>query len=206
MTTRHSRRTCTSCVALLMLLTCLPGRHALAQEVDSPQIPRVRSEDPSITALIERGLADSPTLQRLVAGVEASDGIVYVESGRCPVRVAACLPTWMKSSGGNRFVRIVVNRKRLGSDWRLLVAIGHELQHVLEVLDDRSVTDGRKMFFFYQQYSPTLRAQFETEAAMKAGLNIRKELQVWRRPVPSRSSRNARTVVPGASGVEAPAS
>ena len=121
-----------------------------------------------------------------VASVEASDGIVYVESGRCPARVAACLLNWMNSSGGNRFVRIVVDRKRLGSDWRLLVAIGHELQHVLEVLDDRFVTDGRKMFFFYQQSAPTLQAQFETQAAIKTGLSIRKELHVWRRPVSSR--------------------
>src|SRR5436190_9913799 len=186
MTTHHRRGTCTLCVALLILAACLPGRRALAQEVDAPPISRVRSGDPSITALIERGLTHSPTLHRLVASVEASDGIVYVESGQCPVRVAACLLNWMKSSGGSRFVRIIVDRKRLGSDWRQLVAIGHELQHVLEVLDDRFVTDGRKMFFFYQQYAPTLQAQFETQAAIEAGLSIRKELHVWRRPVPDR--------------------
>ena len=91
MTTRHRRRSNTLCVALLLLMSCLPGRRALAQEVDAPPISRVRSEDPSITALIERGLTHSPTLRRLVASVEASDGIVYVESGRCPGGVAACL-------------------------------------------------------------------------------------------------------------------
>jgi len=185
MTAHHHRRIRTICRALLILVACLPGRRALAQEVDAPPISRVRSEDPSITALIERGLTHSPTFHRLVASVETSDGIAYVELGRCPPRVAACLLTWMKSSGGNRFMRIVVNRERLGSDWRLLVAIGHELQHVLEVLDDRFVTDGRKMFFFYQQYAPTMQAQFETQAAINAGLSIRTELHVWRRPVAS---------------------
>jgi len=53
------------------------------------------------------------------------------------------------------------------------------------VLDDRFVTDGRKMFFFYQQYAPTMQAQFETQAAINAGLSIRTELHVWRRPVAS---------------------
>jgi hypothetical protein len=82
-------------------------------------------------------------------------------------------------------VRIVVDRKRLDSDWRILGAIGHELRHVLEVLDDRFVTDGRKMFFFYQQYAPTVQAQFETHAAIEAGLSIRRELHGWRRPMSS---------------------
>jgi hypothetical protein len=206
MTTHHRRRTCSLGVALLILGTCLPGRRALAQAVDASPISRIRSEEPSITAVIERGLTHSPTLRRLVAGVEASDGIVYVESGRCPEAVAACLLNWMKSSGGNRFVRIVVDPKRLDSDWRLLVAIGHELQHVLEVLDDRFVTDSRKIFFFYQQYAPTPGTRFETQAAINAGLNIRKELHVWRRPVPSRPPGNARTVVHETGGVEAPVS
>ena len=95
MTPHHRRRTCTICVALLILVASLAGRRALAQEVDAPPISRVRSGDPSITALIERGVTHSPTLHRLVASVEASDGIVYVESGRCPARVAACLLNWM---------------------------------------------------------------------------------------------------------------
>jgi len=186
LTAHHRHRTCTLYVALLILASCLSGRRALAQEVDPPPLSRVRSDDPSIAALIERGLPHSPTLRRLVASVDASDGIVHVAPGVCPGGVAACLPNWMISSGGNRFMRIVIDRRRLGSDWRLLVAIGHELQHVLEVLDDRFVTDGRKMFFFYQQHAPTLQAQFETQAAIRAGLSIRKELHVWRRAVPTR--------------------
>ena len=184
--TTHHRRTGTLCVTLLILAACRPGRQALAQEVDPPPLSRVRSDDPSIAALIERGSTHSPTLRRLVASVDASDGIVHVAPGVCPAGVAACLPNWMQSSGGNRFMRIVVDRKRLGSDVRLLVAIGHELQHVLEVLDDRFVTDGRKMFFFYQLYAPTGQTQFETQAAIEAGLSIRKDLHVWRRAVPSR--------------------
>src|SRR5262249_29572452 len=95
------------------------GQPAAAQESNVP-MPRVRSSDPAIAALIEQALIHSPTFKRLVATIDASNGIVYVQSGPCPGGIVACLPIWMTSSGGNRFMRIVVDRKRIQSDCQLL--------------------------------------------------------------------------------------
>jgi hypothetical protein len=179
MSVRHRVRTLT-CTAVLVTATVWSlGGPAAAQESKSP-VRRVRSGDPSIAALIERAITDSPTFERLVAAVEASNGIVHVQSGRCSGGVVACLPIWMTSSGGNRFMRIVVDLKRIDSDGRLLGAIGHELQHAIEVLSDRFVTNSTKMYFFYRRYAPTDRDRFETLDAAYAGLAVERELRAWR--------------------------
>jgi hypothetical protein len=150
------------------------SRPAAAQDCQAP-VHRVRSSDPSIGALIEQAMTRSPTFKRLVATVDASNGIVYVESGSCPERLVACLPMWMTSSGGNRLMRIVVDRERINSDGRLLGSIGHELQHAIEVLSDRFVTDSMKMYHFYQRYAPTGKDQFETLDATYAGMAVERE-------------------------------
>ena len=143
-----------------------------------------RSSDRAIVDLIEQAAQHSPTLAELVASVEASNGIVYVEPGACPQRLPACLLLWMETSGSNRFMRIVVDRRRLEQDATLMGAVGHELQHAIEVLNDRSVTDSVTMFFFYRRYAPTGRGRFETDAAIKAGDAVEHELRNWRRGRP----------------------
>ena len=135
--------------------------------------PRSRAIDEATNA--------SSTFQRLVATIEASNGIVYVEPGKCAERVPACLPAWMQSSGSYRFMRIVIDLKRLNSERVLMGAIGHELQHAIEVLSDVGVTDGSQMFFFYGRYAPTGRKYFETPAAIDAGMAVEDELRAWRR-------------------------
>ena len=84
----------------------------------------------------------------------------------------------MVSGGGYRFMRIVVDRQRLNSDGLMVGAIAHELQHAIEALSDRFVTDSTKMFFFYRRYAPTAKEQFETMDAIQAGMAAEDE---WRR-------------------------
>jgi len=78
---------------------------------------------------------------------------------------------WMVLNGSNRIMRVIIDRKRLDSDLELVRAIGHELQHVIEVLAEQpAITDGTKMFFFYRRYAPTAKEQFETMDAIQAGM------------------------------------
>ena len=173
----HDHLRYATATAIVTIAACSSTPPATAQENDR-QVRRVLSLDVSIAKLMEQAVARSPTFKRLVATVEASNGIVYIEAGVCPGRVIACLPSWMVSSGGNRFMRIVVDRQRLNSDAVMVGAIAHEMQHAIEVLSDRFVTDGRKMFFFYRQYAPTAKEQFETVNAIQAGIAAEDE---WRR-------------------------
>jgi hypothetical protein len=183
MTAHHRLRTIFYNAILVTAMAWSP-RPAVAEDSKAP-IYRVRSSDPSIRALIGQATTQSPTFKRLVATVEASDGIIYVEFGSCRERLAACLPLWMTSSGGNRFMGIVVDRKRIDSDWKLLGSIGHELQHAIEALSDRFVTNSLKMYFFFRRYAPTERTRFETLDATNAGAAVERELRAWRRDAKS---------------------
>jgi hypothetical protein len=88
--------------AVVAIASCCLGRPATAQGPEGA-LHRVRSSDPSITALIKRASDHSPTFNKLAASIDASNGIVDVEGGVCTGHVAACLPMRMKSSGGNPF-------------------------------------------------------------------------------------------------------
>jgi hypothetical protein len=171
---RHRSRSLTVCAAFVTI-GCLLGTPPAADA--AAIMSRVRSSDPSIVGLIERASKRSPTLARLISTVEASDGIVYVEPGLCQHRVPACLMHWMITSGSTRFMRIIVDRNQLDSDRRLAEAIGHELQHVIEVLSEPSIADSTSMFFFYGRHSPRLRDSFETKDALSAAAAIRAELR-----------------------------
>jgi hypothetical protein len=179
MTDHHRVRTLTFTAVLVTATAWSLSAPAAAQESKSP-VRRVRSGDPSIAGLIEHAITHSPTFKRLVATVDASNGIVYVQSGRCPGRIVACLPLSMTSGGGNRYMRIVVDRERIDSDGQLLGSIGHELQHAIEVLSDRFVANSTEMYFFYRRYAPTERDRFETRDATYAGMAVERELRAWR--------------------------
>jgi hypothetical protein len=138
---------------------------------------RVRSTDSSIAGLIDQASKRSPTFTRLRATIDASNGIVYVQSGACRHGVRACLKMWMTVIGSDRFMRIVVNRRNIDADVTLMASIGHELQHAIEVLRWPSITDGTKMFFFYKRHEPMDDDRFETAAAIRAGIAVGNELR-----------------------------
>jgi hypothetical protein len=61
--------------------------------------------------------------------------------------------------------------------WELRGSIGHELQHAIEVLSDRTVTSGVARYFFYRRTGrphPNHLA-FETDAAIEVGEAVRTE-------------------------------
>lgn len=177
MSAHHHLRHATVTTAIVTIVACSFSRPVAAQQNTQP-ILRVRSNDASIARLMEQAVTRSPTFKRLVATIEASNGIIYIEAGVCPGGILACLPVWMISSGGNRFMRIVVDRQRLDSDELLAGAIAHELQHAIEVLSDRFVTDSTKLYFFYRRHAPTAKEQFETAEAKRLGIAVEDE---WRR-------------------------
>ena len=143
---------------------------------EEPRMPRVRSNgDPSIAALIREATEHSETFRRLVETINASDGIVYVEHGKCGHHVRACLAFTVQVSGPNRILRVVVDPNR--GHFELLAAIGHELQHAVEVLGDSHVTDYHTLYSFFDRIAPTDRDRFETIAAIQAGMDVLHELR-----------------------------
>jgi hypothetical protein len=82
---------------------------------------------------------------------------------------------WVTQAGPHRVLRIVVDTRRASRD--LAGAIGHELQHALEVLSDRRVTSSSAMFFFYKNHGRIVKGIFETDSAIVAGDAVRAELK-----------------------------
>ena len=143
--------------------------------------PRVRGSGPVVARAIEDAQGQSPTFQQLVATISSTDGIVYVHHDRCGRNVLACLVLRVTQAGPNRILHIRVDTRRTGVD--LMVSIGHELQHAVEVLREPAVVDTHSIRLFYERLAPTNRHSFETEAAIEAELKVDGELRAWRKQI-----------------------
>lgn len=138
-------------------------------------IPRVRSENPLLSAAIDQGATRSTTFRRLIEAIDATDGLVYVVEGRCGQGVRACLHMSLELSGKNRLLRILVNPRR-APGCELLGSIGHELQHALEVLSNPNVRTSFGLSSFFHQIGPEGPRRFETPDAIQVGLAVEKEV------------------------------
>jgi hypothetical protein len=150
----------------------------VASAQDSGVGARVRSSSPFIRELVTRAEHESPTFRGLVATIEESNGIVYIENGRCRHGVHACLLLSVISTGGFRFLRIVVNadgQERSINDFT--GTLGHELRHAIEVLSEPRVSSGEGMFSLYLTLSGRSGGEaFETTDAIEAGHQVAREL------------------------------
>jgi hypothetical protein len=162
--------------ACVLVLTMGGARIGVAAET-APPAARVRSDDPALAGLIDQATRRSETFRRLMATIQASNGIVYVEPGPCGHGVRACLKMWMQASGPDRFMRIMIQRSTSDTDVQVMGALGHELQHAVEVLSAPAVRDGVTMFNYLKRTAPTDNNRFETTAAINAGHAVYDELR-----------------------------
>jgi hypothetical protein len=165
-------------MARILVLLGLFGVLPEALLAQTAPMPRVRGIDLIVAAAIVDATERSATFRAMVARLQASDGIVYVLRGRCGHGVRACLLSNVTAAGDNRVLRIVIDERRTGTD--LMAAIGHELQHAIEIVSDETVQSGADIYF---KYRFTIRSTlsrtftFETEAAVQAGDRVREELR-----------------------------
>ena len=103
----RTRRPLHTLHAALIVATSLIPSAAWSQS--SPVIPRVRSEDPAIAGLIAAASAASRTFRGLADAINDTNGIVYVESGKCGHGVRAFLTHSIQVAGPHRILRVVVD-------------------------------------------------------------------------------------------------
>jgi hypothetical protein len=166
-------------VAMMMTGLIGTGRPVVADGVDALATGRVRSSNAVIVRVLKEASALSRTFRSLVETINASDGTVYVEEGKCGYGVRACLVT-VTMAGANRNLWVKVDARLADCD--LMELIGHELQHAIEVLSDRTVTSGLAMYRFYLRQGSRINglAAFETDAAIEAGYAVRTEVRKYR--------------------------
>lgn len=137
--------------------------------------PHVRANgDPAIASLIKEGSRVSATFRQLVVAIDRTNGLAYVEPGTCRHGVRACMPLSVTVAGPHWIVRVFLDLHRELSE--LLGALGHELQHALEVLGDVRLTSAQAGYLFYVRVARTANDRFETDAAIRAGLQVEREV------------------------------
>ena len=174
-TTRHLM------VGALVTTLAGGGRAAVAAGIDPPAMSRVRSHHPGIASLIERAAERSKTFRGLVATINTSNGIVYVEEGQCGRHgVKSCVET-VTQAAANRILVVKVDIRH--ADGELMGLIGHELRHAIEILGEPTVVDAVSMYFLYQRIGRLgTYTAFETQAAVQAGHAVRAEVSKYRPP------------------------
>jgi hypothetical protein len=141
----------------------------------SSTCPHLRANgDPAVASLIEEASRTSATFRQLVSALDRTNGLVYVEPGQCRHGVHECLTLSIKVAGPHRILRILLDLHRELAE--LIGALGHELQHALEVLSNIHLTTTESAYLFYMQIGPTANGRFETEGAIRTGLQVEHEV------------------------------
>jgi hypothetical protein len=140
----------------------------------------VRSFSPSIASVIQQAGERSATFRRLAETINASDSYVYVDEGECrDSDQRGCL---VNVTVGGRFRFMFVHVATHGADWDLMGSIGHELQHTIEVIDNRFVTSLLTMRSLYERIGKQNSRDphsYETTAAVAAGNAVRDEVRTF---------------------------
>jgi hypothetical protein len=152
------------------------------QKADSS--PRhVRSSEPRILALIDAGLSGSPTFRSLVAALDASDVIVYIDAKVTRPNQGGYLAHQIVARGGYRYLRVAVETR--GSDTRLIPLLAHELQHAIEVAQTPEAVDAESLRQLFDRLSVRFGCDgttcSETQAARDIEYVVGKELRAARR-------------------------
>jgi hypothetical protein len=143
-----------------------------------PPMMRVRSSsDPAVTTLLHDAFQRSTTFRQLVEIINRTDGLVYIDPGKCKPGVYACLLMSVTIAGPYRVLHIRVDTRRDAP--AVMGSIGHELQHAIEALSEAAVRTNALLHAFFERLagapSATGRLEFETEAAIRAGNRVRDE-------------------------------
>ena len=152
-----------------------PSRSEIQALLRAPD-RRVRSTHPRIIEMLDIGAHRSRTFAGLLAAIDRSDVIVYIERAHSmPAKLDGRL-LLLPLANNHRYLRIQV-RADLPRD-ELIPLIAHELQHALEIAEQPGVRDQAAMVSLYQRIGEaSLGAHaYDTAAARSMGKLVRAEL------------------------------
>ena len=137
--------------------------------------PRVRAESTEVRALIDEASSRSPTVRDLIARLNCTDVIVYVEITSSP-QVPTARTKLVTTVNGARFIRIGIHMSIAERDRAPLFA--HEMQHAVEIAEQFDVRDDdgvRRLFAKIGRSGG--HDSFETDEARKVEWIVRSELR-----------------------------
>ena len=168
----HIRTVLSACLLLCALTTASASTSTTAPR----KMPRLRAATPHAARVIEAALRDSPTVQRLAHAIAESDLIVYIEIGDAG-RGSRASTELVAATEHDRFLRVTIDRTVSPHDHTPLIA--HELQHAVELAEDRSVRDSAGVRALYARIGtdPAAHHTFETMHARLTERQARREVR-----------------------------
>lgn len=161
----------TPLLAIPFLLALLPPTAV----GDAPHVPHVRVRHAGIEPLLREAIEKSATTRALVAALDASDVIVYIEflPGMPPSLPAGL--TFAAAGGRFRYLRISLNPGQIRS--QMIAMIGHELQHAVEIAAEPGIRSRRDLENHYKRIgiASSANATWDTLAARNVGRQVSRE-------------------------------
>lgn len=154
----------------------VPMTDAEADAIMTSPSRHVRAVDLQMSKTIREGLRRSATFAALVAALNRSDVIVYIETSRgLPTTIAGRL-LFAAGPQSQRYLRIQVNGPPRSNE--LIALVGHELRHALEVAESPDVRDEQTLIALYERigHNGSRQHQYDTIAAQDTGRRVRMEL------------------------------
>jgi hypothetical protein len=179
---RHRPRPVRSLVGWLALAATFP-----AGLLDRP-FQHVQASDERSQVLLNDGYQHSAVFRQIVADLEDSDWVIFIQSGRCPeTRLFGCLLNRIGDFHGRRYLQIVLNVRLCPNDC-LLAKLAHELRHAYEVVTSPDVVDDESLNLLFarlsegrRQHDRTTNGQalevYETAAALEVEREVLRELR-----------------------------
>lgn len=149
---------------------------ALTISTQASSASHVRSTDPKILTLIDAGISRSAAFRNLIAMLNESDVIVYIEPKLTRQGLAGYLSHHVVARGQYRYLRIVI--EIAGSERRLVSLLAHELQHAVEVARAPEARDSESIERLFSRLAIKFGCGiscFETKAAMHVEHVVEKE-------------------------------
>jgi hypothetical protein len=167
-------RSCLVCIALLAM-----SRAADAGSVPEPLGgPRIRPQDSRAAKFLTDGLRRSATLRALADRIEDGDVIVYVGVKPLMKSNLSGALSFVTTAGDFRYVRVSISADQVPD--LIIATLAHELQHVIEVIENPSVTNDASLSQLYQRIGLSTNHRpsvtWETLAAQAMGNQVRREI------------------------------
>src|SRR5262245_41629618 len=161
-------------IALVAGALFMLGNPASAGAEADDSHPHVRTVKPHLRALLSAGVEISSMLRQLVAEIESSDVIAYVDTRLLTTPTVSAQSQFINASGGKRYVRVLIDARFSGPV--LMGLLAHELQHVAEIAREPSVVDNRSLGAYYRRIGFRSPAggtnRFESAAAIVTGRRV----------------------------------
>lgn len=137
---------------------------------------RVRPVSDHALELLAEGADRSPTFRRLLRQIETSDVIVHVEARLGPASLVAASTRFVASGGGRRYLRVRVDTAH--PRHVQIALLGHELQHVVEIVEAPSIRSAEDLRRHYRDHGVEVGAdRYDTTAARDTGYVVGDELR-----------------------------